>query len=108
MDRVAPQNKALSEERFNPFAIGVHEISIQEEQTTPRIVFSRIDGKAEEHSPSENSLENLGSVLIHDKSTPRKHNTTEHKPYLDSLRGPVALQYLPSAAHHRTDLHGYR
>ena len=32
----------------------------------------------------------------------------EHKPHLDSLRGPVTLQYAPSAAHHRVDLHGYR
>lgn len=31
----------------------------------------------------------------------------KHGPYLDSLRDPVTLQYLPSAAYYRADLHGY-
>ena len=35
-------------------------------------------------------------------------NTMEHKPHLNSLRGPVTLQYSPSAAYYRADLHGYR
>ena len=32
----------------------------------------------------------------------------EHGPHLNCLRSPVALQYLPSTAHHGPDLHGYR
>ena len=32
----------------------------------------------------------------------------EHGPQLNNLRGPVTLQYLPSAAHHRANLRGYR
>lgn len=59
MDRVEEHNKALLEKTFNMLATKVHEISIQEEQTTPRIVFPRVRCKLEEHSPGENGLQNL-------------------------------------------------
>lgn len=58
MDRVAQKNKALLEAGFNSFAVKVRKISVQEEQTTPWIVFSRVDGKVDKHSPGENGLEN--------------------------------------------------
>ena len=59
MDKLDKQNKALSEAIFSSLPTGVHEMTIQEEQTTTGEVGSCVVGKLEEHCPGENGLENL-------------------------------------------------
>jgi hypothetical protein len=59
MDNMEQQNNGLSEATFNALPSGFHRMSIQEEQTTPRKVCTRVAGKLEEHRPDENSLKRL-------------------------------------------------
>jgi hypothetical protein len=59
MDNMEQQNKGLQGATFNTLPCEFHRISIQEEQTTPRKVCTRVAGKLKEHRPDENSLKGL-------------------------------------------------
>lgn len=61
MVAMEPQNKALLNAKFSTFAFDHYRRFIQEENTTPREVCTRVLASLEEQGPNENSLENLRS-----------------------------------------------